>query len=457
MLREAESGARSRKSINVVRPSARRISMKPPPPMLPALGWVTASASPTATAASMALPPFFRTSSPTTVAWRSRETTMPWRARTGWAAQPGTDAAISSRANVWRIHSILLCGPGEDTGCLPHRGQALSPANRLFHSLLTRAAPIRAATGVPSGSGAIASDFAARRWNFALPREFHQLAPADHAGLMLVAAGTLPVGLQTEPSLVAIARQGVHLPAPPDHPIADGAPHRLVPVHGAILGMHVLNSRHRQLAVAFGESLLAGHDGVGRVPDHFQIGVIERGQHPRGLRPGSDIAGVLVFQADDHTVWRGLIGQGAQGFHDAVEADFRIHRAPVREHADDARASPPRNLQGARREPGLIGERMLGGEHILLEAGIDFRRVGQHALQQRRRDGENLQARAAHDCDGAVQFFIAQVDDVFAEHHAEFGARHAKLGHGADGDFDIRRELVGDGGDWKMCGHESSL
>ena len=45
--------------MNVVRPSARRISMKPPPPMLPAQGCVTASASPTATAASMALPPFF--------------------------------------------------------------------------------------------------------------------------------------------------------------------------------------------------------------------------------------------------------------------------------------------------------------------------------------------------------------------------------------------------------------
>src|ERR1022692_1430599 len=103
MLREAAIGARSRKSINVVRPSARRINMNPPPPMLPALGCVTASASPTATAASIALPPFCRTSSPTAVAWRSRDTTMPWRARTGCAAQPHTGVAISRRANVWRI------------------------------------------------------------------------------------------------------------------------------------------------------------------------------------------------------------------------------------------------------------------------------------------------------------------------------------------------------------------
>ena len=110
-----------------------------------------------------------------------------------------------------------------------------------------------------------------------------------------------------------------------------------------------------------------------------------------------------------------------------------------------------------RREPRLIRERMFGGEHILLEAGIHFGRIGQHAFQQRRGDRENLQTRAAHDGDGAVQLLIAQVDDVLAEHHAEFGARHAEFGHGADGNFDIRRELVGNGGDWKMCWHERSL
>ena len=34
--------------------------MNPPPPRFPAEGWVTAKAKPTATAASTALPPFFR-------------------------------------------------------------------------------------------------------------------------------------------------------------------------------------------------------------------------------------------------------------------------------------------------------------------------------------------------------------------------------------------------------------
>ena len=92
-------------------------------------------------------------------------------------------------------------------------------------------------------------------------------------------------------------------------------------------------------------------------------------------------------------------------------------RAPVR----------VRDLKRARGEPRLIGERMLGSEHVLLEAGVHFRRIGQHAFEQRRRDREDLQARAAHDRDGAVQLLIGQIDDVLAEHHTEFGARHTEF------------------------------
>src|ERR1035437_963900 len=96
MLREAAWGARSRKSMNVARPSARRTSMKPPPPMFPAAGWVTARANPTATAASTALPPARRTATPAWVAWRSRATPMACRARTGCAPHAGMPAAITS-------------------------------------------------------------------------------------------------------------------------------------------------------------------------------------------------------------------------------------------------------------------------------------------------------------------------------------------------------------------------
>ncbi len=63
--------------------------MKPPPPMLPARGRVTASAKPTATAASTALPPRFSMSNPTRDASASWLTTMPCVAMTGRAVAKG--------------------------------------------------------------------------------------------------------------------------------------------------------------------------------------------------------------------------------------------------------------------------------------------------------------------------------------------------------------------------------
>ena len=54
--------------MKVFTPLAVWIIMKPPPPMLPQQGWTTASAYPTATAASMALPPSRSTLAPTSVA-----------------------------------------------------------------------------------------------------------------------------------------------------------------------------------------------------------------------------------------------------------------------------------------------------------------------------------------------------------------------------------------------------
>src|SRR6185503_7964616 len=51
--------------------------MKPPPPMFPALGCVTASANAVATAASTALPPFARIAAPTSDAGAETETTSP--------------------------------------------------------------------------------------------------------------------------------------------------------------------------------------------------------------------------------------------------------------------------------------------------------------------------------------------------------------------------------------------
>ncbi|MNY05578.1 hypothetical protein D3C86_1383030 [compost metagenome] len=57
--------------------------MKPPPPMLPASGQVTAMARATATAASKALPPCFMTSTPTRLAIAETLETRPCAAFTG--------------------------------------------------------------------------------------------------------------------------------------------------------------------------------------------------------------------------------------------------------------------------------------------------------------------------------------------------------------------------------------
>ncbi len=60
--------------------------MKPPPPMLPASGFTTASANEVAIAASTALPPACRMSTPTRLATSSVDTIIPFWAVTGGAS-----------------------------------------------------------------------------------------------------------------------------------------------------------------------------------------------------------------------------------------------------------------------------------------------------------------------------------------------------------------------------------
>ena len=92
MVFVAAAGAVSRYSMTVGSPlpGAGWMTMKPPPPTLPAAGQVTAIAKAVATAASTALPPFCSTETPTSAAIASMATTMPCRARTGWRACRGT-------------------------------------------------------------------------------------------------------------------------------------------------------------------------------------------------------------------------------------------------------------------------------------------------------------------------------------------------------------------------------
>ena len=75
--------------------------MKPPPPILPARGKVTASAKPTPTAASTALPPCCKISRPTAEASASCEATMPFFAQTGcWMAFSEKIASLACDAGA---------------------------------------------------------------------------------------------------------------------------------------------------------------------------------------------------------------------------------------------------------------------------------------------------------------------------------------------------------------------
>src|SRR5213592_3273740 len=85
---------------------------KPPPPMLPAEGWVTASANAVATAASTAFPPSHRTSTPTWEATKFWEATIPLRARAGTevaAAEPAVARTPTAASNRSLMFSPRAC------------------------------------------------------------------------------------------------------------------------------------------------------------------------------------------------------------------------------------------------------------------------------------------------------------------------------------------------------------
>src|SRR5438477_10150593 len=114
--------------------------MKPPPPMFPACGWTTASAKPTATAASTALPPLFRISTPAAEANPLTLTTMAWRAWIGLeaaaaiAGETATMADNNSEISSLRLNVMRKCAAvGEGRGYL---GTFPEPAQALEASLV---------------------------------------------------------------------------------------------------------------------------------------------------------------------------------------------------------------------------------------------------------------------------------------------------------------------------------
>src|SRR4051812_3822300 len=109
--------------------------MKPPPPMLPALGCVTASANAVATAASTAFPPRASTAAPASQAGADVQTTSPPRDATpaffrgpasgAEAARQHSAATIACRTAVGRTRCVVIIdtvSTCEDyTGIVPER------------------------------------------------------------------------------------------------------------------------------------------------------------------------------------------------------------------------------------------------------------------------------------------------------------------------------------------------
>src|SRR5215210_3999820 len=135
-----------------------RITMYPPPPRLPASGYVTARANPTATAASTALPPCFMTSAPTLEARGSSLATIACAANCGRAPArkghplgntAGTRAGMAGPPDCWNGAAAAI--PIETTPTAPTRpdlffSRVLPEDDALFY-----ACPgVRVAIGAPS-------------------------------------------------------------------------------------------------------------------------------------------------------------------------------------------------------------------------------------------------------------------------------------------------------------------
>ena len=84
--------------------------MNPPPPMLPAVGWTTASANAVATAASTALPPAAIASAPIFDAISFCDATMPFCARVGTELAPVTTVRPMQAKRMTAKRRVIMRG-----------------------------------------------------------------------------------------------------------------------------------------------------------------------------------------------------------------------------------------------------------------------------------------------------------------------------------------------------------
>jgi len=234
------------------------------------------------------------------------------------------------------------------------------------------------------------------------------------------------------------------------------SPNGRMPVHMAILRMHMGDAFNGQLRIASGERSFAGYKTISRVPNYFQKLAGHVAEHLRRLSRRADVTRVLVLQTDDDMLFFSNVRQVTQSLGNGFGASLRINRSPIRENTNNAGSKKVRNLNRAFGQARLILESVLRTKHIMLKAAIQIGRIWQNAFQQRRGDGDHLDPSGGQSIAGAFQFVSRQVYDVFAIHDTQFGSGHANFPHNGNRFGQYGREFVCDRGDrdlWFKGGH----
>src|ERR1022692_3552452 len=101
------------------------------------------------------------------------------------------------------------------------------------------------------------------------------------------------------------------------------------------------------------------------------------------LCASSNIAGVLVLQANRQTVTRCLVRKFAEFPHHVLKTRFRLDGSPEREYPDYTCSQSLGDEERTLGQPWLVFERVLRCENIVLKPAVHWRRIRQQTLEQR--------------------------------------------------------------------------
>lgn len=112
--------------------------------------------------------------------------------------------------------------------------------------------------------------------------------------------------LEADVTAVAIIQERLDLFFPGNTASSEGSPNRPSTFHMAVLGMYVDDAVLREPAVAAGHRILTSNERIRRIPDEFEVRMLNGVEDCSGFGSGADIAGVFVFQSDDEIVGSSL-------------------------------------------------------------------------------------------------------------------------------------------------------